>query len=78
MRPRHKAAENADDNYYLASKEALASMRPRHKAAENAREAADVTAHMYASMRPRHKAAENPLPRCVPGCRRARFNEAAA
>ena len=36
MRPRHKAAENADSlsQFFLAV--AVASMRPRHKAAENA------------------------------------------
>ena len=35
MRPRHKAAENADLSLPVTQLESLASMRPRHKAAEN-------------------------------------------
>ena len=37
MRPRHKAAENADVRVGGVMKDWLASMRPRHKAAENSK-----------------------------------------
>ena len=79
MRPRHKAAENAELFGLDIQSIVSASMRPRHKAAENLLVVVEVIPVVVAaSMRPRHKAAENRSPTTIPGARRSRFNEAAA
>ena len=78
MRPRHKAAENAQHEI-AHLRAAIASMRPRHKAAENPfRVTLPIDRDPGASMRPRHKAAENIPFHGLDLFRFPGFNEAAA
>ena len=77
MRPRHKAAENAD--IHTRTNNCLrASMRPRHKAAENVGYVLWYPRARSASMRPRHKAAENSILKYRQARKLRGFNEAAA